>query len=141
MVCIYSLSLNPLSLNPLTVEKIAMLTPDWYTKLASRISIHKRHFLSLAAFGFLLILLPILAAAKYQLNIFPLSGIGLFAMIWGWGLFLVIQWFGSDSTKKPSKIPQLLRSGSRWYAALFLDVWFLFGCITSFLIVAGSLFR
>lgn len=76
--------------------------------------------------GFVSILLALLISVKFETNYFPLIGIGFICMIWGWGFFLIVNWFSKES-KFALKLPKSLRSGFSWYAALFLDAWFLVG--------------
>jgi hypothetical protein len=107
-----------------------MPTPELYNKIASKGAAYKRHFLGIFGFGFMLILFSVFIQQSISLNLLPLLGIGFIMLIWGWGLFLVVQWFGSDA-KKHSKLPQILRSGFHWYVAIFLDIWFFVGSIAA----------
>lgn len=117
-----------------------MPTPNLYDHIALQCFPFKRRILALVGLGFLLILLPVLVSIIFQSNIYSLSGAGFITLIWGWGLFLVTNWFGSDSKKK-SKLPKLILNGFRWYAAIFLDIWFVAGSLTALYVVLISLFK
>ena len=117
-----------------------MPTPNLYDNIALQFFPYKRRVLAIVGLSLLLILLPVLASITFQLNIYSLSGAGFITLILGWGLFLVTMWFGSDSKKK-SKLPKLILNGFRWYAAIFLDIWFVAGSFTALYVVWISLFK
>ena len=117
-----------------------MPTPNTYDKLALNFSPHKRTVLGIAGLGFVAFLMSILAASQFQWNFFPLAGLGFITLIWSWGLFLIIKWYGADS-RMASRLPKVIRSGLRWYAAFFLDIWFAVGSFAAFRVIWNSLFK
>jgi|MudIll2142460700_1097286.scaffolds.fasta_scaffold142222_2 hypothetical protein len=116
-----------------------MPTPSRYDKIALKVSPHKRRILGFAGVAFLCILISGFAGAYLNGILFSLSGVGLITLIWSWGLFLVLKWFGSDP--KASKLPHIIRSGFRWYAAIFLDIWFILGSVASLQVVWKSVLK
>lgn len=117
-----------------------MPTPSRYNKIALKLLPQKSLVLGFAGLGFILILFSIFAPVLMHWNLFPLSGFGLITLIWSWGLFLVTKWFGIGS-KKESKLPMIIRSGFRWYAAIFLDIWFVVGSFAALQIIWKSGFK
>jgi len=105
-----------------------MPTPSLFIKLSKQALPYKWHYIGLTGIAFVLILIGLLVTVKFEINFFPIIGVGFITMIWGWGFFLIINWYSKES-KFSLKLPNFLRSGFSWYAALFLDVWFLVGSI------------
>jgi len=103
-----------------------MPTPNLFKKLSKQGLPYKWHYLGLTGIGFILILLSLLVTVRFEINFVPLIGVGFITMIWGWGIFLIINWYAKES-KFALKLPKFLRTGFGWYAAFFLDMWFLLG--------------
>ncbi len=110
-----------------------MPTPNRYTEIALKLSAHKSRVLMAAGLGFAFIFLSIFSTAKLHLKLFAISGLGLLLFVWGWGLFLVTTWF--KGAKQESKLATIMRSAFRWYAAIFLDIWFVIGSLAALRVI------
>ncbi len=103
-----------------------MPTPKLYNKLAHKISPYKLYFLVITVIGLIICILSIIVLVKVKLNTFPLFGIGCLIFIWGWGMFLIVNWHGKELTFA-SRLPKLFRKTSFWFASFFLDIFFIVG--------------
>ena len=105
-----------------------MPTPNLYNKLAYKILPYKRYILVITGIGLIICILSIIALVKVNFNTFPLFGLGCLIFIWGWGMFLVANWYGNESTLA-SRFPEFIRKGSEWFSSFFLDIFFIGGSI------------
>ena len=105
-----------------------MPIPSKYKEIAIRILPFQWHFLAMSGAGILLALLSILISVKSELNLLFLSGVGFFLVLWGWGLFLVVNWYGK-TTKITMKFPRVIVLLAEWFSTFFLNIWFLVGSI------------
>ncbi|MFH2060778.1 MAG: hypothetical protein ABIJ59_18030 [Pseudomonadota bacterium] len=103
-----------------------MPIPNVYKNMAIKIRPFQRRFFFTAIFGFFLLALSILLSNQFKLNLLILHGISFFLFLWGWGLFLVINWYGKESKNK-KKLSHSLVVFGEWFAAIFLNIWFIFG--------------
>ncbi len=115
-----------------------MPTPNFFIKLSKQWLPYKWYFLGLTGIGLILILIAPLINIKFEINFAPVSYVGFAILIWGWGIFLTIYWYTKEY-KFALKLPKNLRYVFSWYAAIFLDAWFLFGTF-AVLIFIYSLF-
>ncbi len=111
-----------------------MPTPNKYKKIALRTLPYKWHFLGLSAIGVAICVLSIFISVKSQINLFPAIGVGQLIALWGWGLFLVVVWYGKQS-KLASKFPKVIISINEWFSSFFLNFWFIGGSIGLFLFI------
>jgi hypothetical protein len=109
-----------------------MLTPLFYTNLAIKLQRYKSYWILCFIAGILLCLLSAFFMKTIP-NAFSIFGIGLLFIIWGWGLFLICQWFNPSSSiigdshgnSRKDEMLILFRTGKRWYESIFLTIWFL----------------
>lgn len=104
--------------------------PKKYKEYASALSPFKWYFLLIAVIGILLSLFSILLSVEYQINLMLLHGIGFLFVLWGWGLFLIQNWYGEKS-KFSIKLPQSILFVAEWFSSIFLDIWFVAGTVGS----------
>ncbi len=116
-----------------------MPIPTEYDKIALKLEPHKRTIVSFTGLGFIIILLSMFLAGLLPWNIFPLIAVGFVMLIWSWGLFLAINWFAINS--RLTRMPKLIRAGLRWYAAFFLDIWFVVGSLAPLYFTWRSFFK
>lgn len=103
-----------------------MPVPNVYKNIAIKIEPFKQSFFLMTIFGFFLLALSILISVKFQSNLLILHGIGFIMFLWGWGLFLVITWYGKKSKNK-AKLPHSIVVFAEWFSSIFLNIWFIFG--------------
>ncbi len=102
--------------------------PDKYKELGVRFLPLQRSFFIMAAIGLAVSVLSIFISIQFRLNLLLLHGMGFLMFLWGWGLFLMIHWYGKTH-KRAKKLPPALISFSQWFSSFFLNIWFLFGTI------------
>lgn len=105
-----------------------MPIPSKYKEIAIKISPFYRLFFVIFGVGIFFVVASILLSAKYQSNLSFLRGLGFLLFLWGWGLFLIINWFGKKS-KFTEKLPKFVVFLLEWILAVFLDTWFTIGSI------------
>ena len=105
-----------------------MPTPNIYKQISLNSMRFKWYFLGMVGIGFLICLLSILASVNYHINLFPLFGVGTLVALWGWGIFLIINWYGEKS-KLALKFPKGLIVSAEWGGSIFLNLWFFVGSI------------
>jgi hypothetical protein len=108
--------------------------PKKYKEYAQIISPYKWYFLLIAGVGFATSLISILVSVKYQINLMFLHVVGFLLLLWGWGLFLIPNWYGKKS-RFSIKLPKLLLVVAEWFSSLFLDIWFVVGTVGSALFI------
>lgn len=115
-----------------------MPTPNKYKKMSSKFLPYKWYFWGATGIGFLICIISILVSVNYEPKYFSLFGFGFLITIWGWGLFLIVNWY-SKKSKLALRLPKFIISGSEWYACFFLNVWFLAGSISAICFVCNSI--
>nr|WP_320193110.1 hypothetical protein [uncultured Desulfobacter sp.] len=114
--------------------------PKKYKEYASVLSPFKWYFLLIAGIGILLSVFSILLSVKFQINLIFLHGVGFLFVLWGWGLFLIQNWYGEKS-KFSKKFPKLILVIAEWFSSILLDVWFMIGTIGSAIFILKIFFR
>ena len=79
-----------------------------------------------------------MVSVKLNMNLFPAAGIGMLISIWSWGAFLISNWY-SKRPNNITKIPNPIRAMFTWYAAIFLDAWFLVGGMGCLIFIWNSI--
>ncbi|WP_458775341.1 hypothetical protein [Desulforhopalus sp. 52FAK] len=105
-----------------------MPTPNLYKRISLRYYRYRWYYLGMVGIGVFVCMLSILVSIKLQINLFPLLGVGWLLIIWGWGIFLIIHWYGQQS-KFSLKLSKNLVAIREWGSAIFLNTWFLAGSI------------
>jgi hypothetical protein len=118
-------------------ENTNMPTPKVYKNIAERISNAKWYFLSSFVLGLLVCIAPTYISPGNKINPAPLIGVGLLISVWGWGLFLTVNWF-HEKASIASGISKTIRFVSDWIGALFLDLLFIVGSASAIQLVLRS---
>jgi hypothetical protein len=112
-----------------------MPTPKIYHNIAVKYHKHRWYFLVVAVVGVFFCLFSILLSTYLSVldNPFPLFAVGLLIMIWGWGIFMVNNWYGDKAVERKKRLLSRFRNErllsvlfvfTEWGASFFLNVWF-----------------
>ena len=115
-----------------------MPIPSRYKEIAKKIIPFQWYFLALSGVGILLSFLTILISVKYQFDLLFIHGLGFLIALWGWGLFLIIIWYGKTS-KFTKRLPEIIVMCGEWFSSIFLDIWFVIGSFASLLFIWHSI--
>jgi len=102
--------------------------PDKYKEFGIRFLPQQRSFFAMALIGLAISILSIFISIQFKLNLLLFHCMGFLMFLWGWGLFLMIHWYGKTH-KRAKKLPPSLITVSQWVSSFFLNIWFLFGTI------------
>lgn len=111
-----------------------MPVPNAYKNMASRLKPFQRNFFYISLAGILVSFISIVLSVQLKLNLMMIHGIGFLMALWGWGLFLVITWYGTKS-KIAGRLPDPVNQLFKWTGCLFLNLWFIFGTVWILLFV------
>jgi len=115
-----------------------MPTPNSFKQIAIKWKPYKWHYLGATAFGFATIIISLMVTVKLDMNFFPVVGIGMFVSIWAWGAFLIVNWYSKEPNPN-MKLPKPIKAMFTWYAAIFLDAWFLVGGLGCLMFIWNSI--
>ncbi|MCP3872234.1 MAG: hypothetical protein GY699_03645 [Desulfobacteraceae bacterium] len=105
-----------------------MPVPSRYKEIAIRIAPLQKKFFIMAAVGLILSVLSIFISIEFRLNLLIFHGLGFLMFLWGWGLFLIVSWYGKKS-KMAARFSESVVSFLEWFASIFLNIWLIFGSI------------
>lgn len=104
---------------------------DGFTRIATRYYAYRWRFVAASGLAFLSLILVFFAFPRAVAVVLPLVGP---ALAFSWGMVLMCFWF------EPARgslfrggfvrfIPRIGQIALRWYAAIFLMIWFVFGIL------------
>jgi hypothetical protein len=104
---------------------------DGFTRIAQRYYAYRWRFLAASGLVFLLLILVFFALPRAVAFVLPLVGP---ALSFSWGMVLICFWFEPTRGSLFSGafvrlIPRIAQVALRWYAAIFLMIWFVFGIL------------
>lgn len=109
------------------------MSPTFFTRLAVRLFSRRRWFLAVSLFG-----MALLFAAFYSGSAQVAAVAGTLAgpvIVVPWALLCACVWFDPErgnlqpGSKLIGKLPDAIQLGVRWYASLFLALFFIFGVV------------
>ncbi|MBA4263755.1 MAG: hypothetical protein C0453_01615 [Comamonadaceae bacterium] len=109
------------------------MSPGFFTRLAARLFPHRWWFLGVSALGMALLFVSIsIGSEQVPAVVGALAGPIVFVP---WALLCVCVWFHPErgnlqsNSKIVGRLPNAVQVGIRWYASLFLVVFFLVGAL------------
>jgi len=103
---------------------------QFYTSLADRLYVHRWWFGGTTAAVFVLLLFLVLTRTAEM----PIVALSVPLIAVSWGLLCMCVWFHPTSGRLYSgplfnRLPRILKTAIRWYGAVFLTLWFVFGVL------------
>lgn len=109
------------------------MSPSFFTRLAAQMFPHRWWFLGISVVGMALLLVSFSIGSERVVTVVgALAGPIAFAP---WALLCVCVWFHPErgnlqsNSKIVGRLPNAVQVGIRWYASLFLAVFFLVGAV------------